>query len=129
LLDTLDLPLELSLQTLPCDGYLFKHELCEGAVHLLRAVAGGATFFSKAVVEALSAQSNQLPSLAAIATELSPREQEVLELMLQGCDNQQIGTTLHLNEQTVRNYVSKIYEKLTISEQEKLCLRMRMRLK
>jgi DNA-binding NarL/FixJ family response regulator len=46
--------------------------------------------------------------------ELSRREKDVFDLVLQGYDNQGIGEKLYIAEQTVRNYISRIYAKLGV---------------
>jgi len=46
--------------------------------------------------------------------ELTPREREVLELVARGLDNDTIAGRLHLTPKTVRNYVSRIYDKLGV---------------
>jgi len=44
--------------------------------------------------------------------QLTPKEQQILELMTQGYSNQQISDAIHLNVSTVKNYVSNILSKL-----------------
>lgn len=46
--------------------------------------------------------------------ELSPREREVLGGLAAGHSNAQIATSLHISEKTVRNIVSRIFEKLDV---------------
>jgi pimeloyl-ACP methyl ester carboxylesterase/DNA-binding CsgD family transcriptional regulator len=46
---------------------------------------------------------------------LSVREREVLKLAMQGRDNAQIGAALFISDKTVRNHVSRIYEKLGVA--------------
>lgn len=46
---------------------------------------------------------------------LSPRERDVLAGLASGHSNAQIATSLHLSEKTVRNIVSRIFEKLDVS--------------
>jgi len=43
---------------------------------------------------------------------LSKREVEVLRLLARGADNKEIASRLFIAEQTVKNHVSLIYEKL-----------------
>lgn len=45
---------------------------------------------------------------------LSPREREVLALLSDGFDNVQIGARLSISEKTVRNHVSRVYDKLGV---------------
>lgn len=68
--------------------------------------------------------------LAQLKVEESPltdREREVLALIGQGCENREIGEELCLEEQTVRNYASKIYGKLEVSSRVKAALWARER--
>jgi DNA-binding NarL/FixJ family response regulator len=54
---------------------------------------------------------------------LSKREQEVVGLVLAGCVNREIAARLKLNEHTVGNYLSHIFEKLGVSSRIELVLR------
>jgi pimeloyl-ACP methyl ester carboxylesterase/DNA-binding CsgD family transcriptional regulator len=45
---------------------------------------------------------------------LSPREREILALIVEGLGNAQIGERLAISEKTVRNHVSKVYDKLGV---------------
>lgn len=49
-----------------------------------------------------------------VFTRLSGREREVLRLAMQGHDNARIGQALFISDKTVRNHVSRIYEKLGV---------------
>lgn len=46
--------------------------------------------------------------------ELSPRERDVLGGLAAGHSNAQIATSLHLSEKTIRNIVSRVFEKLAV---------------
>ncbi|HKG22021.1 MAG TPA: alpha/beta fold hydrolase [Blastocatellia bacterium] len=45
---------------------------------------------------------------------LSPREREVLALITEGLGNAQIGERLSISEKTVRNHVSRVFDKLGV---------------
>ena len=51
---------------------------------------------------------------------LTPRERDVLALLAQGYDNSGIAKELELAEQTVRNYVSRLYEKTGLGSRVEL---------
>ncbi|MEO5698757.1 MAG: LuxR C-terminal-related transcriptional regulator [Burkholderiaceae bacterium] len=57
--------------------------------------------------------------------QLSLRQREVLELLVQGRDNSQIAATLGLSEKTVRNQVSAIFAKLEVESREQAIVRAR----
>lgn len=54
---------------------------------------------------------------------LTDREARILELVAQGLSNKQIAATVFLAEGTVKNYVSRIMEKLHASSRVELALR------
>jgi DNA-binding NarL/FixJ family response regulator len=59
----------------------------------------------------------------ALATEpLSDKEEKILELISEGMSNRQIANTLFLAEGTVKNYVSRIMEKLHANTRTELAL-------
>lgn len=45
---------------------------------------------------------------------LSPREREILACLAEGCTNLQTGERLFISEKTVRNHVTRIFEKLGV---------------
>jgi len=49
---------------------------------------------------------------AGAFADLTPRENELVELLARGLDNHQIAAHLDLAEKTVRNMVSSVLEKL-----------------
>ncbi len=62
-----------------------------------------------------------IPSnIAAKISGLSNREREILELMLENTSNSRIAEKLFIGENTVRNYVSKIYDVIGIHDRSTL---------
>jgi DNA-binding NarL/FixJ family response regulator len=53
-------------------------------------------------------------------TRLTQRESDVLRMVAQGATNAQIATQLGLGEKTVRNYVSRLYRKLSLSSRAEM---------
>jgi pimeloyl-ACP methyl ester carboxylesterase/DNA-binding CsgD family transcriptional regulator len=64
------------------------------------------------------------PGGGAFAT-LSPREAEVLEFIARGLDNAQIAVRLDLSEKTVRNHITRIFEKLAVETRAQAIVRAR----
>jgi NarL family two-component system response regulator LiaR len=54
------------------------------------------------------------------ATHLTQRESDVLRMVAQGANNAEIAAQLHLGQKTVRNYVSRIYGKLELSNRAQI---------
>jgi pimeloyl-ACP methyl ester carboxylesterase/DNA-binding CsgD family transcriptional regulator len=56
---------------------------------------------------------------------LTPRENEVLELIAQGLDNAQIAARLDLSEKTVRNNITHIFDKIQVENRSQAIVRAR----
>ena len=67
----------------------------------------------------------ELAAAAEAFLELTAREREVLDLIAQGCDNQEIARGLHLNPKTVRNHVFSIFIKLQVAHRALAIIRAR----
>ena len=57
---------------------------------------------------------------SAVLAELTPREREVVSLVIEGFRNAEIGARLNVSEHTVRNYIMKIYDKTGVSNRVQL---------
>ena len=57
--------------------------------------------------------------------ELTPRENEILELIARGHDNAQIAARLQLSGKTVRNHITRIFEKLQVESRAQAIVRAR----
>lgn len=92
-------------------GYVLKDEAPEALVQAVRSVAQGGTWFSQQVIARLvhpvAHDQHGFPSL-------TEREQQVMRLIAQGWDNARIAGELSLGEQTIRNYVSRLYGKIGV---------------
>jgi DNA-binding NarL/FixJ family response regulator len=89
-------------------AYLTKDVLHDELLKAIRAVHEGRTYLPAAVAAALAAQ---LPR-----PDLSAREVQVLELIVQGLPNKQIAYTLNIAEHTVKNHVKNILSKLGVQD-------------
>jgi len=58
---------------------------------------------------------------------LTPREREVLALLAEGANNAQIARALGVSLKTVQNYVSRILDKLQVSDRTQAALKARGR--
>ncbi len=55
-------------------------------------------------------------------TALSPREREIVQLVAQGYRNREIAEKLFISEQTVKNHLHNIFDKLGVSDRLELAL-------
>lgn len=99
---------------LSASGYVLKDA---GAGELLRAidrVTDGHRFYSQEVADlALQALRGDAPLYPY--ERLSPRERQVVTMVVDGMSSAAIGTELHLSPKTVETYRSRIMEKLGVS--------------
>ena len=89
-------------------AYLTKDVLHDELLKAIRAVHAGQTYMPAAVAAALAAQ---MPR-----PDLSAREIQVLELIVQGQANKQIAYSLGIAEHTVKNHVKNILSKLGVQD-------------
>jgi DNA-binding NarL/FixJ family response regulator len=60
-------------------------------------------------------KSYQKAEVAEVYQPLTPREQEILQLMSEGLPNKTIATRLSISERTVTTHVANIYTKLQVN--------------
>jgi DNA-binding NarL/FixJ family response regulator len=95
-------------------GYLLKQRVNDVAdfVGTLRRVAGGGSALDPKIVSGLLAANHDHGPLAT----LTPREQEVLQLMAEGVSNQGIAERLEITLRSTEKYVSAIFAKLELPD-------------
>ena len=111
-------------------GYLLKDASSETLVEAIHGVMRGESQIDPSVARSVlgefqrlsttapSAPGEKLPDVPAepIIEPLTPREEEVLLLLVEGLSNREIGARLHLTEGTIKNYVSAIIAKLQAND-------------
>lgn len=95
------------------EGYLLKEEAPDVVTKAVHSIYSGSTWFSQPIVEKLVQWQFGVKSDAE-EVQLTKREKEILTLLAKGFDNGKIADNLGLAEQTIRNYVSTIYEKVDV---------------
>ncbi len=88
-------------------GYILKNASTEDLLNAIRLTYKGMTIISPEVADTL----DKTPS----ETILTPRQLEVLQLMVWGLNNTQIGGALNISPYTARYHVSQILGKLGAS--------------
>lgn len=92
-------------------GFLHKDVHADKLAEAIRKAAKGQATLDDAAAEALIQTSQQ----TTLKPNLTPRETEVLQLLVQGKTNREIGLTLHISLATVRLHVSNILAKLNVT--------------
>jgi pimeloyl-ACP methyl ester carboxylesterase/DNA-binding CsgD family transcriptional regulator len=80
--------------------------------HILQETEPAWRQFVEALDHFLPAPQTSSDTTALALDELTAREREVLEIMVQGLDNHGIAARLRISEKTVRNHVSMVFSKL-----------------
>jgi len=99
------------------NGYLLKEISIEEVADAIRAVVQGQSLISPSMASKLLNEFNTLVRRAEEkqqfpAPRLTDRELEVLKLVAQGMSNREIAEHLYISENTVKNHVRNILEKL-----------------
>lgn len=90
------------------DGYLLKSSEPDQIIQSIVAVSQGSSIFPAQILQKI-ARGELGPS---IASRLSHRELEIVSYVARGLSNRAIGDELGLSENTVRNHLRSILEKL-----------------
>jgi len=107
-------------------GFLLKRTRPEELIAAVHTVAAGDSLLSPSVTRRVIARVAQQPapdlSDQAKLAELTPREQEVLELVARGLSNREIAAELVVEEATVRSHVRRILMKLELRDRVQIVI-------
>jgi two-component system, NarL family, response regulator NreC len=98
-------------------GYLLKDSAESDLIRAVHAVAGGKSFFSPAVSKVLLddyVRKLQRSGADDLYDLLTPREREILQLIVEGKSNKDVANLLNLSVYTVETHRSNIMEKLNL---------------
>jgi len=102
-------------------GYILKGSTGDEIAAALRTVASGGAVLGPGVSAQLLASAPHHPE-AGPSQRLTTRERDVLALLSRGANNATIAKELGLTVKTVQNYVSKILDKLQLSDRTQAAL-------
>jgi two-component system, NarL family, response regulator len=89
-------------------GYLLKDASQREMLEAIQAVAAGRRYFPQHIAARLADRMTR--------TSLTTRELEVLDMLVRGLTNKEIGSALRISVHTARNHVNSIIEKLDASD-------------
>ncbi len=97
-------------------GYLMKEIDPPGLVSAIARVARGESIISPSLTARVMAivRAKAQPDPGRLFTSLSPQEKRVLDLVALGKTNKEIGDKLGLSDNTVKNYLGSVFEKLNV---------------
>jgi DNA-binding NarL/FixJ family response regulator len=104
-------------------GYLLKDTPSAELADAIRAIHRGYTQFGPGLVEkAFSSGSASGEEPPEAFTQLTPREQEVLQLIAKGCSNREIAQQLYISERTVKNHVNSLLRRLNLRDRTQVAI-------
>ena len=108
-------------------GYVLKNADKEEVLKVMRAAAGGEAHFGPDIARRFSGffSAPGPPASSEAFSELTVREEEVLDLIARGISNPDIARKLFLSPKTVRNNVSNIFLKLGVADRSQAIVRAR----
>jgi DNA-binding NarL/FixJ family response regulator len=95
-------------------GYLLKKTPPAELIHAIEQVHGGGAPMSMQIARKVIDHFRQIQRPGSDVEKLTPREQEILELLSKGCYYKEIGDKLGISMNTVRTHLQHIYEKLHV---------------
>jgi len=107
-------------------GYLLKNMTPENLVVALQAVMRGETLFTKAATEkTASTPAGETGGQDDVMQALTPRERDVLNLVMRLMNNQQIADALGISERSVRNYIHSLYDAFDVGGRMELIQKLK----
>ncbi len=102
-------------------GYLLKNIPPQELIQSIRAIRTSVAQVSPEMMKRLVHREG-VPTTGPLAVleSLTPREKEILELLLDALENRDIAQKLGISEQTVKNHVHNLYDKLDVSSRIQL---------
>lgn len=105
-------------------GYLLKNVPPEDFIHIIQSTHKGYMQFDPAMGQKLHQQLKPPAHNNAVNDwkGVTPREQEVLQLIATGASNREISQSLHITEKTVKNHVSNILSRVGLRDRTQLAI-------
>lgn len=101
-------------------GYLLKGMPRETLVDAIKVVKGGGSLIDakllSELLQELGVEGARFRETAGLLEALTPRERQVLELLVQGLTNKEIAAQMHYSVGTVKNVVQRLIDKLGVSD-------------
>jgi DNA-binding NarL/FixJ family response regulator len=100
-------------------GYLLKASAGSDVVNAVRVVQAGHRYLSQEILDRVIEDhlgQSEAGEAKGLLARLSPREQEILQLVVEGKTSAEIASILSLSPKTVETYRSHLMQKLGISD-------------
>jgi DNA-binding NarL/FixJ family response regulator len=94
------------------NGYLVKDCSTDEIAQAIDAVASGETALSAGLAASMLAEVRRQDSGNQPERVITAREEEVLQLIADGCSTPEVAEQLYISQKTVKNHLASIYQKL-----------------
>jgi DNA-binding NarL/FixJ family response regulator len=101
------------------NGVVFRNVAGVDLVDCIRRVAAGQRWVQHSNVTSILTQD---AVGMRVRDRLTPKEMQIVALIVQGCKNKHIATQLNTKEQVIKNYLRSIYDKTGVSDRLELAL-------
>ena len=106
-------------------GYLLKRSTPEEVLHAMMEVQLGGGAMSGEIARKVIGYFREQSTVTTAVEELTPREREVLELVVHGLSNKEICDRLSVTMAAVRFHLKHIYQKLHVHSRTEAALKFR----
>ncbi len=94
------------------NGYLVKDCSTDEIASAIETVAGGETALSPRLAASMLAEVRRQDNESESQRIITKREEEVLQLIADGCSTPEVAEKLYISQKTVKNHLASIYQKL-----------------
>lgn len=101
---------------LGCDGYVLKDSDSATLKKAIVSVYNGETYIEPDLTPLLNSNLAERDVMKDKVSDLTKREMEVLKLIASGMFNKEIASSLDISERTVKNHISNIFKKISVSD-------------
>jgi len=95
-------------------AYVLKGVSAHELARVVRSVAQGEVYVTPSLAAGILLTLTRSPAPQDPLEGLTERESEILQLVVRGLTNREIGDRLHLSEKTIKHYITNILEKLHV---------------
>jgi two-component system, NarL family, response regulator DegU len=105
-------------------GYLTKDCSIDEVIDAVRMAANGETALSPQLAKTMLSEVRKIDEKAAREEDrlVTKREEEVLQLIADGCSTPEVAQKLYISQKTVKNHLASIYEKLNARDRTQAVL-------
>ena len=99
-----------------CDGYILKKSDSIALNKAIHSVYDGEIYIEPSMMPMLNESITIRDTAMDKLSDLTRREIDVLKLLAEGLFNKEIASRLNISERTVKNHVSNIFKKISVSD-------------